>query len=113
MDGREPDLRLVVTIEGGLIDEDMALGPAVVVEVAPHRRNAQGWPSRMIGALVVSPEMLDGVAAVWAAGEEGEPIVPAGGAARELWRPAVEIDLDELPRYPEAESARRSLPERA
>ena len=110
---QEAPQHLVVTIQDGLIDEDMGLGAAVIVEVSPHRRNDDNWPTIMVGALVVAPGMPDGVPAVWAAGEEGSPIHPVDGAAREFWAgsPGVIIDLDELPRYPEAEEARRRLPD--
>jgi hypothetical protein len=109
----EAPLHLVVTIRDGLIDDDMGLGAAVIVEVAPHRRNPDNWPTVMVGALVVAPDMPIGVPAVWAAGEEGTPIHPVDGAAREFWAgtPDAVIDLDEFPRYPEAEEARRRLPD--
>lgn len=105
--GRAPE-HLLITIEHGLIGDDLALGPTVVVEVAPHRRNQDGWPSVMVGALVVGPDLPDGVVAVWAGGDAGEPVLPAGGAATELWQRG---EQSSLPGYPEAETARRALPE--
>ncbi|MGH8873425.1 MAG: hypothetical protein ACRDWS_15805 [Acidimicrobiia bacterium] len=106
---QEAPLHLVVTIQDGLIDDDMGLGAAVIVEVAEHRRDSEGWPALMVGALVVGPEMPAGVPAVWAAGEAGARIHPVDGAAREYWVGQSPTD-DALPRYPEAEEARRCLP---
>lgn len=105
--------QIVVTIGNGLIDDDMDLCAAVIVEVAPHRRNGQNWPTMMVGALVVAPDMPSGVPAVWAAGDEGSPIRPVDGAAREFWAGSTDVvvHLDELPGYPEAEEARRRLPD--
>jgi hypothetical protein len=109
---REAPGHLVVTIQDGLIDDDMGLGAAVIVEVAPHRRNSDGWPALMVGALVMAPDMPAGVPAVWAAGEAGSPIRPADGAAREYWDPPAGASGDgRLPGYPEAEEARRCLPD--
>jgi hypothetical protein len=102
---------LVVTIQDGLIDADMGLGAAVIVEVAQHRRNAEGWPALMIGALVMAPDMPSGVPAVWAAGESGDLIEPADGTAREYWESAPGAADGHLPGYPEAEEARRCLPD--
>ena len=107
----EAPQHLVVTIQDGLIDDDMGLGAAVIVEVAQHRRNAEGWPALMIGALVMAPDMPSGVPAVWAAGESGDPIEPADGTAREYWEPAPGAADNHLPGYPEAEEARRCLPD--
>jgi hypothetical protein len=109
---QEAPLHLVVTIQDGLIDDDMGLGAAIVVEVAPHRRNTQGWPTVMVGALVMAPDMPTGVPAVWAAGEDGDPIHPVNGAAREYWATGSESPVDVGIRgYPEAEEARRCLPD--
>ena len=111
---QEAPLHLVVTIQDGLIDDDMGLGAAVIVEVAPHRRNSEGWPALMVGALVMAPDMPAGVPAVWAAGEDGNPIHPVDGAAREYWvqdATAEPRTADSLPGYPEAEEARRCLPD--
>ncbi|MGH8916691.1 MAG: hypothetical protein ACRDZM_19525 [Acidimicrobiia bacterium] len=100
-------MHLVITIQDGLIDDDMRLGAAVVVEVAPHRRNTEGWPEVMVGALVVAADMPAGVPAVWATSERGGQIVAVDAAAREYstW------DREDGPGYPEAEEARRCLPE--
>jgi hypothetical protein len=114
-------LHLIVTIEDGLIDEDMSLGTAVIVEVAEHRRNTEGWPAFMVGALVVAPDMPEGVPAVWATGAEGGQILAVNGAAREhsTWEPAakagsrVRSDKTTFAGYPEAEEARRCLPDYA
>jgi hypothetical protein len=108
---REAPQHLVVTIQDGLIDDDMGLGTAVIVEVAQHRRNAEGWPALMIGALVMAPDMPSGVPAVWAAGESGGQIEPADGTAREYWESATGAADGRLPGYPEAEEARRCLPD--
>ena len=108
---REAPRDLVVTIQHGLIDDDMGLGAAVIVEVAQHRRNAQGWPALMIGALVIAPDIPSGVPAVWAAGESGDLIEPADGTAREYWESASGAPSSRLPGYPEAEEARRCLPD--
>jgi len=109
---REAPAHLIVTIQDGLIDDDMGLGAAVVVEVAQHRRNDQGWPALMIGALVMAPDMPQGVPAVWAAGEPGDPIEPADGTAREYWDPPQGSGpTGRLPGYPEAGVARRCLPD--
>jgi hypothetical protein len=108
---QEAPLHLVVTIQDGLIDDDMGVGAAVIVEVAEHRRNQENWPTMMVGALVVAPDMPTGVPAVWAAGEDGAPIHPVDGAAREFWAGARSPDDLEFPRYPEAEEARRCLPD--
>jgi hypothetical protein len=109
---REAPKHLVVTIQDGLIDDDMGLGAAVIVEVAPHRRNSEGWPALMIGALVMAPDIPAGVPAVWAAGEQGSPIRAADGTAREYWElPDGECSCGHLPGYPEAEEARRCLPD--
>lgn len=108
---REAPRNLVVRIQDGLIDDDMGLGAAVIVEVAQHRRNTQGWPALMIGALVMAPDIPSGVPAVWAAGESGDPIEPADGAAREYWGSAPGAADSRLPGYPEAEEARRCLPD--
>ena len=107
----EAPQHLVVTIQDGLIDDDMGLGAAVIVEVAQHRRNAEGWPALMIGALVMAPDMPSGVPAVWAAGESGDLIEPADGTAREYWEAAPGAADGRLPGYPEAEEARRCLPD--
>ena len=109
---QEAPLHLVVTIQDGLIDDDMGLGAAIVVEVAQHRRNTDGWPTVMVGALVMAPDMPTGVPAVWAAGEDGDPIHPVNGAAREYWATGAESAVNAGIRgYPEAEEARRCLPD--
>lgn len=111
---QEAPLHLVVTIQDGLIDDDMGVGAVVIVEVAEHRRNPDNWPTMMVGALVVAPDMPTGVPAVWAAGEDGSPICPVDGAAREFWAgfpAAPTLHADDFPRYPEAEEARRCLPD--
>jgi hypothetical protein len=98
---------LVVTIQDGLVDDDLRLGAAVIVEVAPHRRDSEDWPAVMIGALVVAPDMPSGVPAVWATDHGGSRIMAVDPAAREYstW------DRSEKARMPEAEEARRCLPE--
>jgi hypothetical protein len=103
-------MHLVVTIQDGLVDDDMRLGAAVIVEVAPHRRDTKGWPEVMVGALVVAPDMPAGVPAVWATSEGGGPILAVDGAAREYstWAATAK---GESRVYPEAEEARRCLPE--
>jgi hypothetical protein len=115
----EAPLHLIVTIQDGLVDDDMSLGTAVVVEVAQHRRNSEGWPSMMVGALVIAPDMPEGVPAVWATSEDGGPILAVDGAAREYstWEPAAKGDARDgadkttFAGYPEAEEARRCLPD--
>jgi hypothetical protein len=103
-------MHLVITIQDGLVDHDMRLGAAVIVEVAHHRRDAEGWPEMMVGALVVAPDMPEGVPAVWATSEDGTSILAVDGAAREYstWAAAAK---GESRVYPEAEEARRCLPE--
>lgn len=108
---REAPRNLVVRIQDGLIDDEMGLGATVIVEVAQHRRNEEGWPALMIGALVMAPDIPSGVPAVWAAGESGEPIEPADGTAREYWESPPGSADTPLPGYPEAEEARRCLPD--
>ncbi len=107
MSCQEAPMHLVITIQDGLVDDDMRLGAAVIVEVAPHRRDAEGWPEVMVGALVVAPDMPAGVPAVWATTEDGGAILAVDGAAREYsnWTKG------ESRVYPEAEEARRCLPE--
>lgn len=117
MISHEAPLHLIVTIQDGLVDEDMSLGTAVIVEVAHHRRNTDGWPALMVGALVVAPDMPDGVPAVWATGEDGGLILAVDGAAREYstWAAAARGDsrteMGTFAGYPEAEEARRCLPD--
>jgi PAS domain-containing protein len=111
----EAPLHLIVTIQDGLIDDDMSLGTAVIVEVAEHRRNTEGWPALMVGALVMAPDMPEGVPAVWATGEDGQ-ILAVDHAAREYssWEPAARADgqrRDTFAGFPEAEEARRCLPD--
>lgn len=111
----EAPLHLVVSIQDGLVDRDMSLGTAVIVEVAHHRRNAQGWPALMVAALVVAPDMPDGVPAVWATGDDG-PILAVDSAAREYstWEPAARggaLAGSTFAGFPEAEEARRCLPD--
>ncbi len=103
----EAPQHLIVTIQDGLVGEDMRLGAAVIVEVAHHRRNADDWPTVMVGALVMAPDMPGGVPAVWATDETGERILAADHAAREYshW------DAETRYGYPEAEEARRCLPD--
>jgi hypothetical protein len=103
----EAPLDLVVTIQDGLRDDDLRLGAAVVVEVALHRRDAENWPALVVGALVVAPDMPAGVPAVWAVDENGSRITAVDHAAREYsnWRRSVTM------RLPEAEEARRCLPD--
>lgn len=103
----EAPLDLVVTIQDGLIDDDLRLGAAVIVEVAPHRRDSDNWPAVMVGALVVAPDMPSGVPAVWAAGHGGERITAIDHAAREYstWDRSTDV------RLPESEEARRCLPD--
>jgi hypothetical protein len=103
-------MHLVITIQDGLVDDDMRLGAAVIVEVAPHRRDAAGWPEVMVGALVVAPDMPEGVPAVWATNEDGRSILAVDGAAREYSTWAVAAKGPSR-MYPEAEEARRCLPE--
>ncbi|HEY4606491.1 MAG TPA: hypothetical protein VIH55_02495, partial [Acidimicrobiia bacterium] len=79
----EAPLHLVERIQDGLIDADMRLGAAVAVPVAPHRRNPEGWPGVMVGALVIAPDMPEGVPAVWATTDAGNAILAVDGAARE------------------------------
>ncbi len=103
----EAPLDLGVTLQDGLVDDDLRLGAAVIVEVAPHRRDSEDWPAMMVGALVVAPDMPSGIPAVWAADQRGGRITAVDPAAREYsnWEPSVTI------RLPEAEEARRCLPE--
>jgi hypothetical protein len=112
---REASPHLVKAIQVGLVGEDMSLGTAVVVDVAPHRRNPEGWPTLMVGALVVAADMPDGVPAVWAIGDETGPIVAVDAAAREYstWEPAAKAGAKKstFAGYPEAEEARRCLPD--
>jgi hypothetical protein len=98
---------LIVTIQDGLVDEDMRLGAAVIVEVAHHRRDVDDWPAMMVGALVVAPDMPHGVPAVWAAGANGDQVRAIDHAAREYstWDSSSRIG------FPEAEEARRCLPD--
>ena len=111
----EAPLHLVGAIQVGLVDEDMSLGTAVIVEVAHHRRNTDGWPALMVGALVIAADMPDGVPAVWAIGDESGPIVAVDAAAREYstWEPAARAGGKKatFAGYPEAEEARRCLPD--
>jgi hypothetical protein len=104
----EAPQHLVISIQDGLVDGDMRLGPAVVVEVAPFRRTADDWPTLMVGALVVSPEMPEGIPAVWATDVAGARILAVDHGAREVshW------DSETRYGYPEAEEARRCLPDR-
>ena len=107
---QEAPMHLIITIQGGLVDDDMRLGAAVTVEVAPHRRDTEGWPQMMVGALVVAPDMPAGVPAVWATSENGTSILAVDGAAREYstWARATRGGSRA---YPEAEEARRCLPQ--
>ena len=107
---QEAPMHLVITIQDGLVDDEMRLGAAVIVEVALHRRDTEGWPEVMVGALVVAPDMPAGVPAVWATTEDGGAILAVDGAAREYstWVAALRGDSRA---YPEAEEARRCLPE--
>jgi hypothetical protein len=109
----EAPLHLVEAIQRGLVAEDMRIGAAVIVPVASHRRDSDGWPAMMVGALVVAPDMLAGVPAVWATNEEGSPIHAVDGAAREYstWAGTARGARDRIGGYPEAEEARRCLPE--
>lgn len=117
----EAPSHLVVAIQDGLVDQDMGLGTAVIVEVAHHRRNNDGWPALMVGALVVAPDMPEGVPAVWATGEHSGPILAVDAAAREYstWEPASRDGTGAgngktmFASYPEAEEARRCLPDLA
>jgi len=109
---RDAPEHLIVTIQDGLIDDDMDLGAAVMVEVAQHRRDVRGWPALMIGALVTASDMPRGVPAVWAVGESGEPVEAADGTAWEYWDPPEgTVRSGRLRGYPEAEEARRCLPD--
>lgn len=79
---------LTAAIREGLIDSEMTLSSPVIVPVAPHRRDEEGWPSVVLSAVLVGPGIPDGVAGVWATGD-GAPVLAVDGAALEfsIWPP--------------------------
>jgi hypothetical protein len=103
----EAPQHLIVTIQDRLVDGDLRLGAAVVVDVAHHRRDSEDWPAVMVGALVIGPEMPVGVPAVWATDETGDRVRAIDHGAREYstWDTSSRIG------FPEAEEARRCLPD--